>query len=172
MGQQAMTKEQLLQPRYMCTGTPGKPLWYGCHWKHGDIIKLDQTVDGLVCIYEDYKGRHFVKELYFSDYPHLFRPLQWWEYRKPEEMPEYVITNYKDSTTGDGLRNGAVFKVEKWVTETFIGVDGLQLFAHIEGYKPSWLIRFPQWQNGRVNACHLTPATEEEYETYLRQKEG
>lgn len=155
-----LSKEQLLMPRYLYTGTPGKPLWYGCHWKHGDIVKLDQTADGLACIYEDHKGLHFVKELYFNEAPHLFKPLQWWEYRKLEEMPEYVLTSFKNEATGNVmLANGIFFKVEKWVTETFIGVDGEQILAHLEGYKPSYLYRYPEWENGRVNAVHLLPAT-------------
>lgn len=29
-------------------------------------------------------------------YPHLFKRLEWWEDRKPEEMPEYVKWKYMD----------------------------------------------------------------------------
>lgn len=32
-----------------------------------------------------------------SDFPHLFKKLEWYENRKPEDMPEYI----KDLTTGE-----------------------------------------------------------------------
>jgi len=82
----AMTKEQLLIPRYMCTGTPGEPLWPGCPWNGYDVITFDIHDTGNICrVHPD-----LVDVSYFEKFPHLFRPMPWWEGRKPEDMPEYL----------------------------------------------------------------------------------
>lgn len=80
-----MKKEQqkvadLMKPRYkVIADWPGSPLVVGqILIPEGD--KLDK--DG------------------FAKHPHLFQPLQWWEDRKPEEMPEYL----KD------VRDGQMYK--------------------------------------------------------------
>lgn len=39
----------------------------------------------------------------YDKYPHLFRKLEWWEERKPEEMPEYAYDN----------ENGGIGKVRR-----------------------------------------------------------
>ena len=161
-----MTKEQLLIPRVLCIGgKPGDPNYPGSRFMTGDIIEQNGRD------YWGIKADAWISQTTVDRYPNLFKPLPWWYGRTVEEMPEYVKTDYKDSTTGDGLRNGVVFKVEKWVTEIFICVDGLQSLAHLDGYKPSWLHRFPEWENGRVNACHLIPADESEYQEYQKQKQ-
>lgn len=91
-----LTKEQLLMPRYLCTGTPGKPLWPGYHHKHGDIItNVSQVWINTMA----------------NEAPHLFKPLQWWEYRKPEEMPEYVKSH----------ETGRVYK--RYDTDSYKGFD-------------------------------------------------
>lgn len=154
-----LTKEQLLIPRYMCTGTPGKPLWWGCHWKHGDIIKLDSTIDGLACIYEDYKVKPFVKEIYFNEAPHLFRPMPWWEGRKPEDMPEYVTVNLLGSLQwmANEIKTGAVYKLDADFKYNY--------------YKGHYL--GIQYNNGGGTLGeYLLPATEQEYLDYQKQKEG
>lgn len=77
-----LTKEQLLIPRYLCTGTPGKQIWPGSIWRSGDIIEESKLHGDLM--YCDKDGPRY------SDFPHLFKPLRWWEYRQPDDMPEYV----------------------------------------------------------------------------------
>lgn len=119
----SLTKEQLLQPRYLCTGTPGKPLWPDCDLIHGDIISTTKV--------------H--KKEYIENFPHLFKPLQWWEHRKPEDMPEYVNTN----SFAYGIK-----KVERWEMEDECPK------AVCDGEKFGCII----WE--------LTPATEQEYLDY------
>lgn len=95
-----LTKEQLLIQRYMCTGTPGKPLWPGYHHKHGDIITNVRQV--------------WINTM-ANEAPHLFHPLQWGEGRQPEDMPEYILVD------------GVVFKVYDYdlYPNTSNGTSGL-----------------------------------------------
>jgi hypothetical protein len=67
--------QELLKPRYKAI-SPNENHYPGSFWKIGDII--------------DPTGRH----TQFDKYPHLFRKLEWWEERKPEEMPLYVKDKY------------------------------------------------------------------------------
>lgn len=112
-----MTKEQLLIPRYLCTGTPGKPLWYGCHWKHGDVIQMEDTIRGLCCVYEDDAGTHFKGQPYFADYPHLFKPLPWWYGRTVEELLS-LEQKWVDISGYEGLYQVSNLGIVKGLTRT------------------------------------------------------
>src|SRR5678815_6192710 len=75
-----MSNEELLKPRYKVIAD--MPL---LRFKIGDI-----------------HNAHFIpiniwdKETYvrLDIYPHLFRKLEWWEERQPEEVPAYIKFNY------------------------------------------------------------------------------
>lgn len=72
-------------------------------------------------------------------YPHLFRKLEWWEERKPEEMPEYVeiISNSKR-----------------------LHVDGKEYkYEFINGS----LFRIAHKNGGGLIVGNFIPATEQEY---------
>lgn len=73
----ALSKEQLLKPRYKVIADYPKSLY-----KVGDI--LDAGWRSEDCIYCDTEGPRW------RHYPHLFKPLQWWEERKVEDMPQYL----------------------------------------------------------------------------------
>lgn len=47
-----------------------------------------------------------------SEYPHLFRELQWWEYRDKSEMPKYV--KHRDK----------IYKVTGWLGENCPYIEG------------------------------------------------
>ena len=81
----------------------------------------------------------------FKEWPHIFREVSWWEDRNPEDMPEYV--KWQD---GFGTENRIV-KFEM-LQENTINIDGNPMTASL------WLE-------------HLTPATKEEYEQYLKTKQ-
>lgn len=78
--------EQLLRPRYKVIADYPGIEDYG--WKLHEIISPQYYTEKTVG--------------FCSKYPHLFRKLQWWEERKPEEIPQYVKTS------------DSVFKVDKW----------------------------------------------------------
>ncbi len=50
--------------------------------------KMPELKKGPVIIGEDFCQNY--RMLKATDYPHLFTPLQWWEDRKLEELPQYV----------------------------------------------------------------------------------
>lgn len=62
-----MTTEELLKPRYKVIAE-----YPQSYLKVGDIFEADNVTK------------------FMANYPHLFKPLAWWEERKVEDMPEYV----------------------------------------------------------------------------------
>lgn len=127
-----LTKEQLLIPRVMCVGgKEGEPNDTSGSWITGTICTLSDTINGTgepCCVVPQYSMK------FFSRFPHLFRPMQWWEGRKPEDMPEYVW--YKDK---------GVFKVDVW------------------DFKYEEAMIFNGDLISTVSIGLLTPATEQEY---------
>ena len=84
-----LTKEQLLIPRVMCVGgKEGEPNYPGSQFKVGQVLTQCVLYGDEVFVHED-----FSKPIYSSfafKFPHLFRPMPWWEGRQPEDMPKYV----------------------------------------------------------------------------------
>lgn len=126
-----MTKDELLKPRYKVIGIcPHSKL------KAGDILYLF-----------DFKGNQWFLKTEFdkdglpaqdiSHYPHLFQPLQWWEDRRPEDMPEYVKWGKQ------------VLKVDEWIYGSHLPHG---YWASIDGYSNY--------------ARHFIPATQSEYEQF------
>ncbi|AZA82194.1 hypothetical protein C1637_09810 [Chryseobacterium lactis] len=71
-----MNKQQLLNPRFKVINT-----YPGCEWEIDEILDRDWGLDG-----NDEDGfKHIV-----SDFPHLFKPLKWFEERKADDFPIYV----------------------------------------------------------------------------------
>ncbi len=79
-----MTKEEtLMLPRYKVIAD-----WPGVAGEviAGQILTLDdEFVDDLYWV----GGEPFTEDK-LKDYPHLFKKLEWWEERSPEEMPKFV----------------------------------------------------------------------------------
>ncbi len=75
---------------------------------------------------------------FFDPYPHIFRPMLWYEDRKPEDMPEYVKI----------IEDGTVSKVLDWETR--------QLLDH------------PYIDRLGSSLSHILPATLSDYTTYLQ----
>jgi len=115
-----------------------KPRWkiiadfpYNTFGEVGDILDRDWGWSG-----DDEKGfKHHV-----SQYPHLFKKLEWWEERNPEDMPEYV----------KHTASGKIWKVKEY---------DLPTGAHITGPEVStyWAVM-----------KNLEPATEADYNAYLQ----
>ena len=92
-----MTSEELLKPRYkIIAAIPFKE--EEDFWRVGEILDRNWGWHG-----DDEDGFKY----HISDYPHLFKKLEWWEERKVEEMPEYVKLII-------GNKTAFVHKVEKW----------------------------------------------------------
>jgi len=131
-----MTPEELLMPRYkVIADYPNSLFKVGETLKEGIVTK-----DYIFC---DPDGPRW------SQFPHLFRKLNWWEERKVEDMPEYVKSLADD--------RGTVFKIQKWDMGMLIGwidYDKRQC-ASLETFKPEY---------------GYFPATEQEYNDYINSK--
>ena len=80
-----MTAEQLLKKRYKVIAD--WPKNDDCNV--GDILELSAEYGGEQ-LYRFGEAQSLWSVSDFKQYPHLFKELQWWEDRKPEDMPEYL----------------------------------------------------------------------------------
>jgi hypothetical protein len=151
-----MTKEELLKPRYkVIADYPGR-------WKEfeiGGIITIDKLLNAELIGKLIYPSREKLKdsllynkpcwisenemkiygEGFFKLYPHLFKKLEWWEERKPEELPHYVID--KEIPT-------VKYKVYGWLQNNA-------------------MFQFSDSEMAITHTQFFVPATKEEYEQLL-----
>lgn len=147
-----MTKDQLLAPRYkVIADYPDSP------YTIGDILSFQQWGGDLK------KWAHYNDEGIFmgftddfDEYPHIFKPLQWWEERKAEDMPEYVKIIEKPTLTGEKCNIGNVVKIHRHFTNSwdYHCIYGCQAFG-----------------KDFLSYSKTYPATREDYESYLKEKE-
>lgn len=125
-----MTIEQLLQPRIKCINPFLGMKREG--WELGLVYTIESWNDDNLFVYK-----------LPAEFPHNFKLLDWWEERKPEDMPEYVKTNNKDYE----------FSVQKVVK-----------------YRDDYLItqEWDQYQSIKI----FVPATKEEYDQFIKPKES
>jgi hypothetical protein len=144
-----MTTEELLIERYKVIAPyPHSP------YKVGDIIKpnngrfvLTQTTHRDE-FGETVRTEHLHKSDVAKYYPHLFQRLEWWEDRKPEEMPGYVKWDYKPKVDSEVMKN-YVRKVEGWQQANYGVITDGQTTA----------------------SRHWLPATLEDYTAYINQQQ-
>lgn len=109
----SLSKAELLTPRIeVIADYPNSPFVVG------DILLFEKS-DGVFTTYkkEGYK-EGVITAMDFANYPHLFRPLPWYEKRDIEDMPEYVrigLTNkrfskayWKPMYNGDNIESWKV----------------------------------------------------------------
>ena len=96
-----MTAAELMKPRFeIIADYPNNE--FG---KVGDILDRD---------WGHYpNGEEFEPEWKISDYPHLFRKLNWWEKRTTEQMPKKVMSILDDK--------GDTYEIEEWDMELLVG---------------------------------------------------
>lgn len=93
-------------------------------------------------------------EVAFCDeYQHLFRRLEWWEERQPEEMPEYVKIIRDELHPNEVPYYG---KVDKWTGLNFLAF-GFRLSNGSDGIY--------------THAANTEPATREEYEAFTQTQQ-
>lgn len=100
-----MTAAELLKPRFEVIAE-----YPNCLFEKGTILVQCERKGW----FNDPKtGVFLFQEHNLTPYPHLFKPLNWWEYRKVEDMPKKVISNRpKDK--------GKIMDVEKWNLDDYI----------------------------------------------------
>jgi hypothetical protein len=149
-----LSVEELLRPRYKVIAD-----YFFNPYKLGDIITLpknNRSVHLTTTSHTDEFGdrvsqaEHYAPKV-IDQYPHLFQPLQWWEDRNSEDMPEYVIEE-----------GGHVFKT-KWK-------EG----AITENGKRPMRMRFEDsfgdWQVIPNVMCFFQPATLADYQAYINNQ--
>ncbi len=100
-----MTTEELLRPRYkVIADYPNSP------------HKIYEILESI-----NVDGRYLNKniglwEKDLEKFPAIFKPLEWWEDRKAEDMPEYLKHKLKDSPT-------TYHKIIKWNMVQMVGYE-------------------------------------------------
>lgn len=134
-----MSTEELLFPRYKVIA-----IWPGMHLEPfalHQVVTLqphkEEDTEGFIYIPYKHKPKNFMWESFFTLFPHLFKKLEWWEGRKPDEMPEYVKYN-------DGI-----YKVEKPLTiiSGYIYTEGEVIEAPLKQTLPATLAEYEQYTN-------------------------
>lgn len=109
----SLTKEELMHPRFMVIAD-----WPdNYYFQVGGIISLNKLMAGIYPQYEfeDCKGTHSYLEDFFKKYPHLFKPLQWWEERNPEDMPQYAKRRHNGKSEWVVSKiDGQFFILQSW----------------------------------------------------------
>lgn len=130
-----LTTEELLIPRWKVIDK-----WPGIEHTNcrvGDII----TDNGRTAATNQDGVPQFIFK--WGDYPNLFQPLQWYEERKPEDMPGYVRSEEN------------VYKIANY--------DFKNNTITLEGGAPCTLTSFLRYR---------LPITESDYLTYKQQSNG
>lgn len=111
-----MKAKDLLRPRFEVIN-----LYPQSDYSIGEIIILNEEnnegqpyIVGLDCKAKLYSA-------YFEQYPHLFKKLDWWEYRTEKEMPKKV----------KHLLEGDVYEINKWDMNILFGFTNLESRAGI-----------------------------------------
>jgi hypothetical protein len=155
-----MTKEELLKPRYkVMANYPYTPFGIG------DIITLKDEQEQVCLINHQHidefgvrKNANSIFSIYeLNNYPHLFKPLHWWEERELSELPEYIMFA-KDYA---GFKKDQVFKTENWNKQN-----------EAAGYCIGFLTGMGEYDKCAVPiSCGLLPATKDEYDEYIKRNE-
>lgn len=108
-----MTAKELLMPRFKVIAD------YPCNTNRiGE--QLERIADNLFVV----SRLGNISSVYTTEalcmYPHLFRQLNWWEYRKVEDMPN-KLTN----------KNGTIYRVFEW--------DMQNMGAYVTKQKSLWI---------------------------------
>lgn len=132
--------KNLTAPRVICIGEEkGKRLY-----PHGDVFIGDVlTLDSLGYVYGSETGRWVGKSI-VSEYPHLFRQLEWWEERNPEDMPRFI----------KGINGNIMFEISEFKVK--------ENSYFIKGNKYPYPIN--------KTLASYEPATEQEYFDYIIKK--
>jgi hypothetical protein len=134
-----MTPEELMKPRYKVIAD--YPL---------SRFIIGSIVEGQKGRFDEWFFEINGKELPFdiTQYPHLFKKLEWWEERKLEEMPQYV------KEFNSLYKIGEVIKVAEW---------------NMGDEEPNIPCFRDETDNSFTWVRGFHPATEEEYNAYITQ---
>lgn len=148
-----LTVEQLLSPRYKVIAD-----YPGCPYDIGAILH----VDGDGELFSPTLGYSWklvrIMQISANKFPHLIKPLQWWGYRQPEEMPMYLK---RDLENYGGILEG---EPEIYVVKEHFKLHGRPGFDYC---KDSFISVNGQASDYGYRA--FLPATESDYIAYINQ---
>lgn len=138
--------QELLKPRYkIIADYPHSPFPVGRLLDGNDESFLVTRTQ-----YQDFGELHFQNNWmpidYLEKFPHLFCKLEWWEERKPEEMPEYVKPD-PNGALEQFRSQKTIYKVRRWVR------DDNNLWCEVGDHD-------------HIHVNHIIPATSSEYNNY------
>lgn len=139
-----LTIEELLKVRYKQIADYPEALFH-----EGDIIKVSELVANHRYLKDSVK--HIYDEKFLDQYPHLFKKLQWWQERKIEDLPEYIMIENEGSKLVSYLPEKPVWKVN-WKAAFFDDVKPVS-----DEYTDLYICWY-FWKS------QFKPATAEEYE--------
>lgn len=142
-----MTPDELLKPRYKVIAD-----YPGNLWQIGEILDRDWGWNG-----DDENG--FKNKV--SDYPHLFKPLQWWEDRKKDDMPDYVKQEGMVDSRNRPIPDRVIKVNTHWANTATHPYGNVKVFSSSDN---------PQYELYSQMYFDWQPATESEYHTYINSK--
>lgn len=104
-----MKAEELMKPRFVIIAD----------YPNNDLGKVGEILDRDWCKYINDDEEDGL-EWRVSDFPHLFRKLNWWEYRKEEDMPKRLISKAFTYQETKEVSN-EIFEIESWDMENLLG---------------------------------------------------
>lgn len=154
-----MTKEQLLQPRYLIIND----FPFNVYFKKGETITLTQ-LNPEKGYYDTFNSTYFLETSLFQ-FPHLFRRIDWNIDRKAEDMPLYLKFMTKDKV--EDIR-----RVSKWLYEDDIKNEGSIVgFEYFTDYHNMFEMKNPEGTIlEQVGIYGWLPSTEEEYKEFHKDK--
>jgi hypothetical protein len=124
------------------------PMPHFTHLMAGDILVPKYHALAGDCWGHDEETNPLRWVTFCPDYPHLFRPLKWWDMLDANEYPKYIKVEY--------LSGEEIYKVKEYRDL------GANKYAFYEYLNVSDLVD--------LNSCE--PATEAEYNEYLTKLNG
>jgi hypothetical protein len=142
-----MNKEELLKPRYKkINNYPESPLSepVGTIYTLSNELAYDKYP---IWYYKPYDAVLGTWNRSFEHYPHLFRKLQWWEERKPEDMPEWISSIGKNLFAK--VTNVFLFDIPERCMALFphLGESGEEHECFYENYLPSDIEEYTAYQS-------------------------
>lgn len=136
-----MTVDELLKPRYKCIAQyPDSP------YDVGQIMCITNKDGHMIYMWSDSKGDYEKYEIFFKEYPHLFKPLQFYHDRTREEIELVEYVKWAES------QKGIIGKVIEW-RQGHLGWE-----CRVKDYPGAW----------NPSESSLLIATKEEYDTYIK----
>lgn len=143
-----MTNEELMTPRFKVIGD-----------YPNSLFKIDEILTGDERIYCDENSKRY------SDFPNIFKPLEWWEERNIEDLPKYLKFNEVIRTSFTSINDEEepfIHKVkvhQRYSTDTYFRYSSFYEFVS-------------EWKDQPYNYNQFLPSTEEEYLEYIKNLEN